>query len=374
MGGFCSMAPRRPTSAASIPASVTALQSRVSQHLARGILGIGGRSEAHGGLIGLVALGEVARDAGGIAEAEGQHARRRRIERAGVAHLLQLQRAAKDAHHVEGGRARGLVDQQDAAQLHEAGQPGPTSCPSDQAGLGVLRGGEGCTDLRSCSMRSPVATAASYLKCSSGVNRICSAPAIWRRRKPVAAELRPFWVSSSWAGSPMVEKKTVASRRSPLTSTPVMVMKPMRGSLRPRVRIFGELSLNELADPRRSRVGRHGPLPHLPRPSLRSSSPSLLASPSASARRAVAGIDAQAPVSDSGDPEVITPEGQHLRLAIEHGRQVRLFDGVENGVQALLHEVLLIANHRNADDAALPEVVIAHLGHRDVEASPGCAR
>src|SRR5438876_3561873 len=78
--------------------------------------------------------------------------------------------------------------------------------------------------------RAPSAMEVSSLKTSSGMKRSTRRLASSWRRKPVAF-FNPFMVCACSSGLPMTLTKTLAWRRSPLTSTWVMLAKPTRGSL-----------------------------------------------------------------------------------------------------------------------------------------------
>ncbi len=91
----------------------------LQQHLAFGIIGIGGLSELDLGVIGLGRAQQKAGDLGRLAEAQRQQAGGQRVEAAGMATLLGTEQAAGHLQGGVGAHAGRLVEQQDAIQATE---------------------------------------------------------------------------------------------------------------------------------------------------------------------------------------------------------------------------------------------------------------
>lgn len=91
----------------------------LQQHLAFGIVGIGGLAEHDLGIVGLGRPQQQASDLGRLAEAQRQQAGGERVEAAGVAALLGTEQAARHLQGGVGAHAGRLVEQQDAIQAAE---------------------------------------------------------------------------------------------------------------------------------------------------------------------------------------------------------------------------------------------------------------
>ena len=70
----------------------------------------------------------------------------------------------------------------------------------------------------------------------------------------------------------------------------------------------------------------------------------------------------------AGLTEELIAEGEDLQLPADEGRDVHLLDEVEDLLDLLVHVPAVRAHHRQGDGGPLPEVLVLHLGHRDVEA------
>ena len=64
----------------------------LGDHLALGVIGVGRLPQSHAKRIGLERVGDIGHRLGRLAKRYGQNPRRLRVERAGVARLLRLQR------------------------------------------------------------------------------------------------------------------------------------------------------------------------------------------------------------------------------------------------------------------------------------------
>ena len=80
--------------------------------LALGIVGRGFAAEHDTGQVALALEGDAAEQARGLPDAHDHHARRKRIERAGMADASLVERAAHLRHEVMGRDAHGLVDRE----------------------------------------------------------------------------------------------------------------------------------------------------------------------------------------------------------------------------------------------------------------------
>ena len=102
---------------------------RPVDHLPLGVLGVGGGAEGHGGLVGLVAVGQPVLELHRVLQADRQHAGGGGVERAGVARLARRRaRAAPAATTSKRGGAGRLVDDEDAGERGAQG-----SRPSSRA-------------------------------------------------------------------------------------------------------------------------------------------------------------------------------------------------------------------------------------------------
>ena len=106
------------------------------------VVGARGEAQPDPGLVGLDAGGEDRRQPRGLSGADRQHPRGEGVERAGMADATEAERAAHAVDHVVGGRALGLVDDQDAVR-------GRQFWPSPSHGF---------TSSRSCATRSAAST------------------------------------------------------------------------------------------------------------------------------------------------------------------------------------------------------------------------
>src|SRR5439155_25448437 len=91
------------------------------------VLRVGGDAEADDGVVLLVSLADEAGDLGGVADADREHPRGRRIERPGMAATLGLEEALHAADHVEAGGTARFVDHDYAGELmrHSSVLPRP---------------------------------------------------------------------------------------------------------------------------------------------------------------------------------------------------------------------------------------------------------
>src|SRR5690606_13533520 len=86
-------------------------------HRAVAVQGVGGAPEADHGFVGLVVLGEIARELGGFAKQQDEYAGRHRVEGASVPYAARVVELARSRHKVKARRALGLVDDQYAVRL-----------------------------------------------------------------------------------------------------------------------------------------------------------------------------------------------------------------------------------------------------------------
>ncbi|MNI65887.1 hypothetical protein D3C73_1214150 [compost metagenome] len=91
----------------------------LEQHLALGIIGIGGLAQHDLGVVGLGRAQQQAGDLGGLAEAQRQQPGGQRVKAAGVAALFRTEQATGDLQRGVGAHAGRLVEQQDAIQAAE---------------------------------------------------------------------------------------------------------------------------------------------------------------------------------------------------------------------------------------------------------------
>src|SRR5215471_16394185 len=68
----------------------------------------------------------------------------------------------------------------------------------------------------------------------------------------------------------------------------------------------------------------------------------------------------------AGLTEELIAEGEDLQLPAHQGRDVHLLHEVEDLLDLLVHVAAVRAHHRQGDGGPLPEVLVLHLGDRDV--------
>src|SRR5215470_4959869 len=256
------------------------------------------------------------------------------------------------------------------------------------------------TSRRRRSILSPSPTLLSKTKETSGETRSLTRAVTSRRTKPLAAS-SPAWVSLRSASVPREDQNTRATRRSGLIFTPVMVMYPMRGSrssprdssspraawisaptrsgrpgtlmAEPLSRLLPVALVAQLARPG-ARLGQRevSPTPRAGPPLDQGLwSPVPLRHPLGLGQAAVLACEGQlhrAPVVGRfSTAEELVAEGENLQLPADQRGDVHLLHEVDDLLDLLVHVTAVRAHHRQGDGGALPEVLILHLGDRDVE-------